>query len=159
MIFTNRTIGDLVVAILQELPTDVSISVDVDESNNKQLYVQVDDDSLIFRLQSFILSMSEYDKLLLDILNHFIPEIPSPLKRFIAITPSSDKPYNIEYMYEGELLANYAETYDIISHEHKHNIELTKFVEEAQPGDVYTIKSKDEFDVITTIMRLNDKYE
>lgn len=158
----NKTIGDLVVGILQKLTYDTYVAVDIDECGKKRLFVQVDDNDLTIPLQSFILSMSEYDKLLSDILNHFIPqEPPSPLKRFLVITPSSDKPYNMEYMYEGEILANYAETYDYITKQHKHNKPLTKFVEEAQPGDVYVIEW-DEYEGKenkSTIMRINDKYE
>lgn len=157
----NKTIGDLVAAILKELENDVSVSVDIDESNRKQLAVVVNDDGgLYIPLKSLSFSMSEYNELLSDVLSHFKPPADMlPLKRFLVITPSSDKPYNMEYMYEGELLANYAETYDIISHEHQHNVVLTKFVEQAELGDVYVAESKDGFNVITTIMRINDKYE
>lgn len=163
----NKTIGDLVVVILEELNNDISVSVDIDESNIKQLYVQVDDNGLAIPLQSFIFSMSEYDKLLSEVLNHFIPpETSSPLKRFLVITPSSDKPYNMEYMYEGELLANYAEVYDVISGEHKHNKELTNFVEEADLGDVYTIEAKLydynkklNYNNVFTVIRINDNYK
>lgn len=84
------------------------------------------------------------------------------VKKFVVITPSSDKDFNIHLLYQSEVVSTYVYTLDItlLPYKENYNADLAEWVEKCEVGEYFYIRGKGIGDCIhTMIFRVCDRYD